>query len=187
MDQVFASNALYYDLGHQIGQLLDLLLSSIFLNRQHWFISRLDGASVTAGGFTPRNSNILVISTSSNQVYAIDVDAKQLGEWSTRHKFTLPRSCPKFCGEVIGLTFPPSLNASSVIVYSPRFVISPPAIIDAVDPCVFIVCVEIRVKWNLSGYMFIAFYFAPLSFVICSMICIFERCRDICLEVVKSR
>ncbi|WOG86406.1 hypothetical protein DCAR_0205610 [Daucus carota subsp. sativus] len=96
----------------------DVYIFNLEIGRQHWFISRLDGASVTAGGFTPRNSNILVISTSSNQVYAIDVDAKQLGEWSTRHKFTLPRSCPKFCGEVIGLTFPPSLNASSVIVYN---------------------------------------------------------------------
>ncbi|KAL8155684.1 hypothetical protein AgCh_000907 [Apium graveolens] len=98
----------------------DIYIFNLEIGRQHWFISRLDGAPVTAGGFTPRNSNILVISSSSNQVYSIDVDAKQLGEWSTRHKFTIPRSCPKFCGEVIGLTFPPSLNASSVIVYSPR-------------------------------------------------------------------
>ncbi|KAK6130813.1 hypothetical protein DH2020_035454 [Rehmannia glutinosa] len=61
--------------------------------RQHWFISRLDGASVTAGGFTPRNSNILIVSTSSNQ---------------------------EFPGEVIGLSFQPSSSSSSVIVYSPR-------------------------------------------------------------------
>ncbi|KAL8092358.1 WD repeat-containing protein PCN-like isoform X2 [Apium graveolens] len=98
----------------------DVYIFNLEIRRQHWFISRLDGASVTAGGFTPRNSNILVISTSSNQVYAIDVDAKQLGEWSTQHKFTLPRSDLKFCGEIIGLTFQPSLKASSVIVYSPR-------------------------------------------------------------------
>ncbi|KAK3029774.1 hypothetical protein RJ639_038216 [Escallonia herrerae] len=89
-------------------------------DRQHWFISRLDGASVTAGGFTPRNSNVLIISTSSNQVYAFDVEAKQLGEWSMRNTFVLPRRYQEFPGEVIGLSFPPSLNSSSVIVYSDR-------------------------------------------------------------------
>ncbi|KAK6116037.1 hypothetical protein DH2020_008306 [Rehmannia glutinosa] len=88
--------------------------------RQHWFISRLDGASVTAGGFTPRNSNILIVSTSSNQVYALDVEAKQLGEWSMRHTFSLPRTYQEFPGEVIGLSFQPSSSSSSVIVYSPR-------------------------------------------------------------------
>ncbi|KAK1405628.1 putative U3 small nucleolar RNA-associated protein 4 [Heracleum sosnowskyi] len=95
----------------------DVYIFNLELQRQHWFISRLGGASITAGGFTPRNSNILVITT-SNQVYAIDVDAKQLGEWSIRH--TLPRDYQEFPGEVIGLTFPPSLNDSSVIVYSAR-------------------------------------------------------------------
>lgn len=103
--------------------------SCISWNRQHWFISRLDGASVTAGGFTPRNSNILVISTSSNQVYVFDVDAKQLGEWSIRHTFTLPRSYIEFPGEVTGLTFPTSPNASSVIVYSARSVILLPTLL----------------------------------------------------------
>ncbi|KAL0432589.1 UNVERIFIED_CONTAM: WD repeat-containing protein PCN [Sesamum latifolium] len=64
--------------------------------RQHWFISRLDGASVTAGGFTPQNSNVLIICTSSNQKIS---------------------GVP---GEVIGLSFQPSSSSSSVIVYSPR-------------------------------------------------------------------
>lgn len=98
----------------------DIYVFSLEIQRQHWFISRLDGASVTAGGFTPQNSNILVISTSSNQVYAFDVEAKQLGEWSIRHTFSLPRIYQEFPGEVIGLTFPPSLNTSSVIIYSAR-------------------------------------------------------------------
>lgn len=93
-------------------------------NRQHWCISRLDGSSVTAGGFTPRNSNVLILSTSSNQVYAFDVEAKQLGEWSMRHTFSLPKSYQEFPGEVIGLSFPPSANSSTVIVYSPRYLMS---------------------------------------------------------------
>lgn len=45
-----------------------IVLFSSLENRQHWFISRLYGASVTAGGFPPLNNNILMISTSSNQV-----------------------------------------------------------------------------------------------------------------------
>ncbi|CAA2973654.1 U3 small nucleolar RNA-associated 4 homolog [Olea europaea subsp. europaea] len=98
----------------------DVYIFNLETLRQHWFISRLDGASVTAGGFTPRNSNILIISTSSNHVYAFDVEAKQLGEWSMRHTFSLPRRYQEFPGEVIGLSFPPSSGSSSVIVYSPR-------------------------------------------------------------------
>lgn len=89
-----------------------------FFDRQHWFISRLDGASVTAGGFTPQNSNVLIISTSSNQVYAFDVAAKKLGDWSTHNAYILPQD---FQGEVIGLTFPPSSNSSTVIIYSARY------------------------------------------------------------------
>lgn len=89
-------------------------------NRQHWFISRLDGASVTAGGFSPQNNNVLIVTTSSNQVYAFDIEAKQLGEWSMRHTFVLPKSFQEFPGEVIGLSFPPSSTSSLVVVYSAR-------------------------------------------------------------------
>ncbi|OIT29293.1 PREDICTED: U3 small nucleolar RNA-associated protein 4 homolog [Nicotiana attenuata] len=97
----------------------DVYIFNLEIQRQHWFISRLDGHSVMAGGFTPQNSNVLIVSTSSNQVYALDVEAKQLGEWSNRNTFSLPRRYQEFPGEVIGLSFPPS-NSSSVIVYSPR-------------------------------------------------------------------
>jgi len=95
---------------------------------QHWFISRLDGASVTAGGFPPQNDNVLIVTTSSNKVYALDVEAKQLGEWSKRHTFALPRRYQEFPGEVIGLSFPPveassspTAISSSVVVYSSRY------------------------------------------------------------------
>ncbi|XP_024971935.1 WD repeat-containing protein PCN-like [Cynara cardunculus var. scolymus] len=98
----------------------DVYIFNLETQRQHWFISRLDGASVTAGGFTPRNSNLLIISTSSNQVYAFDVYAKKLGEWSSNNTLILPRRYQDFPGEVIGLTFPPTLNSSSVIIYSAR-------------------------------------------------------------------
>lgn len=98
----------------------DVYIFNLETLRQHWFVSRLDGASITAGGFTPKNSNVLIISTSSNQVYALDVEAKQLGEWSMRHTFSLPRRYQEFPGEVIGLSFQPSSRSSSVIVYSPR-------------------------------------------------------------------
>nr|XP_043636160.1 WD repeat-containing protein PCN-like [Erigeron canadensis] len=98
----------------------DVYIFNLETQRQHWFISRLDGASVTAGGFSPRNSNVLIISTSSNQVYVFDVDAKKLGEWSRHNTFILPRRYQDFPGEVIGLTFPPSTSSSSVIIYSSR-------------------------------------------------------------------
>ncbi|KAI3465249.1 hypothetical protein Pfo_021912 [Paulownia fortunei] len=103
-----------------INCLGDVYIFNLETLRQHWFISRLDGASVTAGGFTPRKSNILIISTSSNQVYALDVEAKQLRDWSMRHTFSLPGRYQEFPGEVIGLSFQPSSSSSSVIVYSPR-------------------------------------------------------------------
>ncbi|CAD5327246.1 unnamed protein product [Arabidopsis thaliana] len=74
----------------------DIYVFNLETQRQHWFISRLDGASVTAAGFHPWNNNALVISTSSNQRYQ------------------------EFPGEVLGLSFSPSPNSSSVIVYSSR-------------------------------------------------------------------
>uniref|UniRef100_A0A2N9EE06 Uncharacterized protein n=1 Tax=Fagus sylvatica TaxID=28930 RepID=A0A2N9EE06_FAGSY len=98
----------------------DVYIFNLEILRQHWFISRLDGASVTAGGFPPRNNNVLIVTTSSNQVYAFDVEARQLGEWSMQHTFVLPKRYQEFPGEVIGLSFLPSSNSSSVIVYSAR-------------------------------------------------------------------
>ncbi|XP_014505120.1 U3 small nucleolar RNA-associated protein 4 homolog [Vigna radiata var. radiata] len=105
----------------------DIYVFNLEIQSQHWFISRLDGASVTAGGFPPQNDNVLIVTTSSNQVYALDVEAKQLGEWSKRHTFALPRRYQEFPGEVIGLSFPPAeasssptAISSSVVVYSSR-------------------------------------------------------------------
>ncbi|KAF2579348.1 hypothetical protein F2Q68_00002197 [Brassica cretica] len=98
----------------------DIYVFNLETQRQHWFISRLDGASVTAAGFHPWNNNALVISTSSNQVFAFDVEARQLGKWSLLHTNVLPKRYQEFPGEVIGLSFSPSPNSSSVIVYSSR-------------------------------------------------------------------
>ncbi|KAF7830532.1 WD repeat-containing protein PCN-like isoform X1 [Senna tora] len=98
----------------------DIYVFNLEILRQHWFISRLDGASVTAGGFPPQNNNVLIVTTSSNQVYALDIEAKQLGEWSMRNTFVLPRRFQEFPGELIGLSFPPSSTSSSVVVYSAR-------------------------------------------------------------------
>ncbi|XXG56848.1 hypothetical protein AAC387_Pa03g4158 [Persea americana] len=98
----------------------DIYVFNLEIYRQHWFISRLNGASVTAGGFPPTNSNVLIITTSSNQVYVFDVEAKQLGKWSKQHTSILPRRFQEFPGEIIGLSFPPSSNSNSVIIYSAR-------------------------------------------------------------------
>lgn len=102
------------------GQFSVLTLFLFLYNRQHWFISRLDSASVTAGGFSPQNNNVLVITTSSNQVYALDVEERTLGDWSKQHTNVLPKRFQEFPGEVIGMSFPPSTSSSSVIVYSSR-------------------------------------------------------------------
>lgn len=98
----------------------DIYVFNMEIMRQHWFISRLDGASITAGGFPQWNNNVLVVTTSSNQVYAFDVEAKQLGDWSMRHTQALPKRFQEFPGEVIGLSFPPSATSLPVIVYSSR-------------------------------------------------------------------
>ncbi|XWS09544.1 hypothetical protein CRYUN_Cryun40dG0093800 [Craigia yunnanensis] len=103
----------------------DIYIFNLEIQRQHWFISRLDGASVTAGGFPPQDNNVLIITTSSNQFYTFDVEARQLGEWSMQHTFSLPRRFQEFPGEVIGLSFSPSSSShpsksSSLFVYSAR-------------------------------------------------------------------
>ncbi|CAK7347407.1 unnamed protein product [Dovyalis caffra] len=76
----------------------DVYVFNLETQRQHWFIARLDGASV----------------------YAFDVEAKQLGEWSMRHTFVLPKRYQEFPGEVIGLSFLPLSSPPSVIIYSAR-------------------------------------------------------------------
>lgn len=98
----------------------DIYIFNLETQRQHWFISRLSGASVTAGGFPPQNSNVLIITTSTNHVYVFDVEEKQLGDWSRRHTFVLPKRYQEFPGEVIGLSFMPLSSRTSVIIYSAR-------------------------------------------------------------------
>ncbi|KAF4351734.1 hypothetical protein CsatB_007397 [Cannabis sativa] len=97
----------------------DVYIFNLEIMRQHWFIARLDGASITAGGFPPLNNNVLIVTTSSNQVYALDVEEKKLGDWSRRNSHVLPRRFQEFPGEVISLCFPPS-KSPTVIVYSAR-------------------------------------------------------------------
>ncbi|BAS86253.1 WD repeat-containing protein PCN [Oryza sativa Japonica Group] len=96
----------------------DIYIFNLEVQRQHWFIPRMNDGSVTSGGFCPKN-NALVITTSKNEVYVFDVEAKQLGDWSKRNTHHLPRRFQEFPGEVIGLSFPP-LSSSSVVVYSAR-------------------------------------------------------------------
>ncbi|KAJ4879834.1 transducin family protein / WD-40 repeat family protein [Raphanus sativus] len=98
----------------------DVYVFNLETQRQHWFISRLDGASVAAAGFHPRDNNVLVISTSSNQVFALDVEARELGKWSLLQTLCLPKRYQEIPGEVLGLSFSPSPSSSSVIIYSSR-------------------------------------------------------------------
>jgi len=83
----------------------------------------LDGASVTAGGFPPQNNNVLIVTTSANKVYAFDIAAGKVGEWSNRNTHVLPMTFREFSGEVIGLSFPPSSTSLSFVVYSSRYVL----------------------------------------------------------------
>ncbi|KAJ0247484.1 Transducin family protein / WD-40 repeat family protein [Hirschfeldia incana] len=96
----------------------DVYVFNLETHRQHWFISRVDGASVAAAGFHPKDNNVLVISTSSNQVFALDVEARELGKWSLLQTLCLPKKYQEFPGEVLGLSFSPSPSSSSVIIYS---------------------------------------------------------------------
>ncbi|XP_042384096.1 WD repeat-containing protein PCN-like isoform X1 [Zingiber officinale] len=96
----------------------DIYIFNLEINRQHWFISRMNDASITAADFPPKNSNVFVVTTSSNEVFIFDLEAKQLGEWSKQNTNHLPRRFQEFPGEIIGLSFLPS--SLSVIIYSSR-------------------------------------------------------------------
>ncbi|KAM3294223.1 hypothetical protein ACQJBY_037240 [Aegilops geniculata] len=96
----------------------DVYIFNLEIQRQHWFIPRMNGGSVTSGGFCPKN-NALVMTTSKNEVYVFDVEAKELGEWSKRHTQQLPTRFQDFPGEVIGLSFH-KMSPFSVMVYSAR-------------------------------------------------------------------
>ncbi|WOL18945.1 U3 small nucleolar RNA-associated protein [Canna indica] len=96
----------------------DIYIFNLEIDKQHWFISRMNDASVTAAGFPPKNSNVFVVTTSRNEVFVFDLEAKQLGEWSKRYTKHLPQRFQEFPGEIIGLSFLPL--SASVIVYSSR-------------------------------------------------------------------
>nr|CAB3493327.1 unnamed protein product [Digitaria exilis] len=51
----------------------DIYVFNLEVQRQHWFISRMNGGSVTSGGFCPKN-NALVITTSKNEVAMCLID-----------------------------------------------------------------------------------------------------------------
>lgn len=88
---------------------------------------------------------MLVVTTSSNQVYVLDVEDKKMGDWSRFHSQALPRRFQEFPGEVIGLSFPPS-NSSSVIVYSARY---SPLSVQCVVPSD--TSYYLKLKWELLG------------------------------------
>ncbi|KAJ0967085.1 hypothetical protein J5N97_024002 [Dioscorea zingiberensis] len=98
----------------------DLYIFDLQIHRQHCFISRLNGASITAGDFAPGDNNVFVVTTSLNQIFAFDINAKQLSEWSRHYTHLLPRHFQELPGEIIGLSFSPSFCATSAIVYSTR-------------------------------------------------------------------
>ncbi|XP_042378613.1 WD repeat-containing protein PCN-like [Zingiber officinale] len=98
----------------------DIYIFDLEIKRQHWFVSRLNDASVTAGGFPPKNSNTFVVTTASNEIFELDLKAKNLGEWSKHHSAHLPRAFQEFPGEIIGLSFLPFSSSTSAIVYSAR-------------------------------------------------------------------
>ncbi|KAE8680729.1 cirhin-like isoform 2 [Hibiscus syriacus] len=126
----------------------DIYLFNLEVPRQHWFISRLDGTSVTAGDFPPQNNNVLIITKSSNQFFIFDAEARQLRQWSMQQTFTLPKRFQEFPGEVIVLSFslPSSSHPSkstSVVVYSASHILILAIMINITklgDICAALVC-----------------------------------------------
>ncbi|CAI8594823.1 unnamed protein product [Vicia faba] len=91
----------------------DLVVEALALTIRHLNGFGFERILCSSAGFPPQNNNVLIVTTSSNQVYAFDVEARQLGEWSVRNTFVLPKRFHEFPGEVIGLSFPPSARVES--------------------------------------------------------------------------
>ncbi|KAI3849570.1 hypothetical protein MKW92_028189 [Papaver armeniacum] len=93
----------------------------LYCIRQHCFVYRLDEASVSAGGFmmTQEYGIVLIITTSTNQVYVFDVKAKKLIPRLMAHTHPLPTRFQEFPGEIIGMSFPQPFS-TAVIIYSAR-------------------------------------------------------------------
>ncbi|CAI8594822.1 unnamed protein product [Vicia faba] len=91
----------------------DLVVEALALTILHLKGFGFERILCSAAGFPPQNNNVLIVTTSSNQVYAFDVEARQLEEWSVRNTFVLPKRFHEFPGEVIGLSFPPSARVES--------------------------------------------------------------------------
>ncbi|KAI3904962.1 hypothetical protein MKW92_033049 [Papaver armeniacum] len=99
----------------------DIYVFDLEKKSQHCFVYRLDEASISAGGFmmTQEYGIVLIITTSTNQVYVFDVKAKKLIPRLMAHTHPLPTRFQEFPGEIIGMSFPQPFS-TAVIIYSAR-------------------------------------------------------------------
>ncbi|CAM6083883.1 unnamed protein product [Calypogeia fissa] len=88
--------------------------------KHHWSTPVPDGSVATSAIFRRSSSNVLIISTSTNQIHVLNVEAKELSEWSAINGPQMSRCMLDFPGAIIGLSVPPKSTSTSVIAYSPR-------------------------------------------------------------------
>lgn len=89
--------------------------------RHHWSVPVPDGSAATAAIFRLSSSNVLIISTSTNQIHVLDVEVRELSEWSVVNGPRMTESMLEFPGPIIGLSVPPTSTSTAVIAYSSRF------------------------------------------------------------------
>ncbi|KAI3951256.1 hypothetical protein MKW92_035487 [Papaver armeniacum] len=99
----------------------DIYVFDLEKKSQHCFVYRLDEASISAGGFmmTQEYGIVLIITTSTNQVYVFDVKAKKRIPRLMAHTHPLPTRFQEFPGEIIGMSSPQPFS-TAVIIYSAR-------------------------------------------------------------------
>jgi U3 small nucleolar RNA-associated protein 4 len=86
--------------------------------RHHWTVPVFDGTPATAAVFHAGFSNVLILSSSANHLYVLDVEMKVPGEWYKRNGMHIAKQLLEFPGGIAGLSLPLSPDSTSIIVYS---------------------------------------------------------------------
>ncbi|KAL2645510.1 hypothetical protein R1flu_013097 [Riccia fluitans] len=88
--------------------------------RHHWSVPVMDGTVATSAVFRPSTGNLLIVSTAGNQLHVLDVEAKELTDWSLANAEVLSQRLLEFPGGITGLSVPPSPVSTTIIAYSSR-------------------------------------------------------------------
>ena len=87
--------------------------------RHHWSVPSLDEGVPTAAIFRSESAD-LIFATSANRIHVVDVDSRELSQWSKTNGDKLPRRLRELPGGITGLAMSSEPQSSSLVAYNSR-------------------------------------------------------------------